>query len=165
MNLIKIGLANPDPTVGAFRSNTERLVQLAGQMSKEGCTIVCFPEQSISGYPVEDLLLWRKFIEGQWEGLVAREKLPTYGVCYEKRTYSAGIPGFVSSVNDVPFGDLIFQFPFGKMAIEVCKDIWSPAGPMRRRSYSGAETIINISASPYRAGVLGTRRELISTRA
>ena len=206
MNLIKIGLANPDPTVGAFRSNTERLVQLAGQMSKEGCTIVCFPEQSISGYPVEDLVLWGKFIEGQWEGLVRfteatwrlntvfvvglaveyesnaynvaavvcqghiiglvpKEKLPTYGVFYEKRTYSAGIPGFVSSVNDVPFGDLIFQFPFGKMAIEVCEDIWSPDGPMRRRSYSGAETIINISASPYRAGVLGTRRELISTRA
>jgi NAD+ synthase (glutamine-hydrolysing) len=206
MKLIKIGLANPDPTVGAFKSNVDKLVELATKMSRENCTIGCFSEQSIPGYPVEDWVLWGKFIEGQWDslvrfaeetqrlptifvvglavqhesnaynvaavvcngriiGLVPKEKLPTYGVFYEKRTYSAGIPGFVGSVNDVPFGDIIFQFPFGKVAVEVCEDIWSPDGPMRRRAYSGAETIINISASPYRAGVVGTRRELISTRA
>lgn len=206
MKLIKIGLANPDVTVGAFDSNTSLLVEYAKKMASQRCTIGCFPEQSIPGYPVEDLVLWGKFINRQWQslvrfaeetrrlgmifvvglaveyesnaynvaavvcdghilGLVPKEKLPTYGVFYEKRTYSAGIPGFVSQVNGMPFGDLIFQFPFGKMAVEVCEDIWSPDGPMRRRCYSGAETIINISASPYRAGVLETRRELISTRA
>lgn len=206
MKLIKIGLANPDPTVGALRSNVDKLIEFATVMSHEHCTIGCFSEQSIPGYPVEDLVLWGKFIKGQWEGLVRfaeetrklntifvvglavehesnaynvaavvcnghilglvpKEKLPTYGVFYEKRTYSAGIPGFVSCVNNVPFGDIIFQFPFGKVAVEVCEDIWSPDGPMRRRAYSGAETIINISASPYRAGVVETRRELISTRA
>lgn len=206
MKLIKIGLANPDPTVGAFRSNVDKLITLAHEISKEQCTIACFSEQSIPGYPVEDLVLWGKFIEGQWTGLVRfaeatrmlttvfvlglavehhanaynvaavvcngrilglvpKEKLPTYGIFYEKRTYAAGIPGFVDAINGVPFGDIIFQFPFGKLGVEVCEDIWSPDGPMRRRAYSGAETIINISASPYRAGILSTRRELISTRA
>src|SRR5688500_13880779 len=36
---------------------------------------------------------------------------------------------------------------------------------MRRRSYAGAEVVVNISASPYRLGVVATRREMIATRA
>ncbi len=35
---------------------------------------------------------------------------------------------------------------------------------MRRRTYSGAEMVINLSASPYRIGVLETRREMLATR-
>ena len=38
------------------------------------------------------------------------------------------------------------------LAVEVCEDVWSPDGPMRRRCYSGAEIVVNVSASPYRAG-------------
>jgi NAD+ synthase (glutamine-hydrolysing) len=35
---------------------------------------------------------------------------------------------------------------------------------MRRRSYSGAEVVVNVSSSPYRVGVVSTRREMLSTR-
>jgi NAD+ synthase (glutamine-hydrolysing) len=43
--------------------------------------------------------------------------------------------------------------------------VWSADGPMRRRAYSGAELVCNLSASPFRVGVEGTRREMIATRA
>ena len=36
---------------------------------------------------------------------------------------------------------------------------------MRRRSYAGAEIVVNLSASPFRLGVVETRREMIATRA
>jgi len=36
---------------------------------------------------------------------------------------------------------------------------------MRRRSYAGAEIVVNVSASPFRLGVVATRREMIATRA
>jgi NAD+ synthase (glutamine-hydrolysing) len=36
---------------------------------------------------------------------------------------------------------------------------------MRRRAYAGAELVCNISASPFRIGIVQTRRELIATRA
>ena len=36
---------------------------------------------------------------------------------------------------------------------------------MRRRCYSGAEIVVNVSASPYRMGVDSTRREMLATRA
>lgn len=102
---------------------------------------------------------------GQIVGLVPKEKLPTYGVFYEGRTFSAGTPWQVRDVNGVPCGDMIFEFPFGTLAAEVCEDVWLPDGPMRRRAYSGAELIVNCSASPWRSGVVDTRKEIIAVRA
>ena len=36
---------------------------------------------------------------------------------------------------------------------------------MRRRCYSGAEIVVNVSTSPYRMGIDSTRREMLATRA
>ena len=94
-----------------------------------------------------------------------KEKLPTYNEFYEARTFSRGAPGLDLDADGVPLGDRIFAFDFGTVAFEVCEDIWSCDGPMRRRCYSGAELVCNISASPFRAAVAGTRREMIATRA
>ena len=98
-------------------------------------------------------------------GVVPKEKLPTYNVFYEARVFARGAPGLVDVVHGVPFGDLVFELDFGTVALEVCEDLWSPDGPMRRRSYAGAEVVLNLSASPYRLGVVATRREMIATRA
>lgn len=102
---------------------------------------------------------------GKVLGIVPKEKLPTYNVFYEARVFARGAPGLVDEVRGVPFGDLVFDFDFGTLALEVCEDLWSPDGPMRRRSYAGAEIILNLSASPFRLGVVATRREMIATRA
>jgi NAD+ synthase (glutamine-hydrolysing) len=102
---------------------------------------------------------------GTIRALTPKEKLPTYNVFYEGRTLSRGVPGALSDVRGVPFGDLIVRFDFGTIAPEVCEDLWSPEGPTRRRTYSGAELVCNVSASPFRLGVMQTRHELIATRA
>jgi NAD+ synthase (glutamine-hydrolysing) len=205
MRLVKIALGSVNPTVGSVRSNTERCVRLAREMAAADVTVGCFPEQVIGGYPAEDLVQWRGFIDAQHAavqrfagetstcstvfvlgcvialrghlynaaavvhagkvvGYVPKEKLPTYNVFYEARTFSRGAPGQRDVVHGVPFGDMVFQFDFGTMGVEVCEDVWSPDGPMRRRCYAGAELIVNISASPYRMGVMGTRREMLATR-
>ncbi|MFP2896754.1 NAD(+) synthase [Corallococcus sp. 4LFB] len=102
---------------------------------------------------------------GKVLGLVPKEKLPTYNVFYEGRTFGHGQPGMAESHRGVPLGDSLFQFDFGTVAPEVCEDIWSADGPMRRRAYSGGELVVNLSASPFRLGFWETRRELIATRA
>ena len=102
---------------------------------------------------------------GKILGIVPKEKLPTYNVFYEARVFARGCPGLLDNVHGVPFGDLVFDFDFATVGLEICEDIWSPDGPMRRRSYAGAEVIINLSASPFRLGVVSTRREMIATRA
>src|SRR5580700_968943 len=200
MKLVRIALANVNSTVGACRSNVDRAVALARAAAADGATLVAMPEQLIGGYPPEDLVQWRAFVDaqrlelerfaretaplgcacalglvvarganlynvaalvhgGQVWGFVPKEKLPLYNVFYEARTLARGAPGLYDTVGGVPFGDLIFELDFGTLALEVCEDGWSPDGPMRRRSCAGAEVVVNLSASPFRLGVLQTRLE------
>ena len=102
---------------------------------------------------------------GKVRGLVPKEKLPTYSIYYEGRTFARGFPHQRDTHRGVPFGDLIFRFDFGVIAPEVCEDAWSAEGPMRRRAYSGAELVLNISGSAFRVGFDETRREMLTTRA
>ena len=120
-----------------------------------GCTVA----HGMHVYSVAALLHRGKIL-----GVVPKEKLPTYNVFYEGRTLSRGHAGMDGVVSGVPFGDLIFSFDFGSVAIEVCEDAWSPDGPMRRRCFAGAEVVLNLSASPFRVGVTETRHEMIATR-
>jgi NAD+ synthase (glutamine-hydrolysing) len=205
MRLIKIGLGNVNPTVGAVRSNVDRVLAQAREMAAGGVTVGCFSEQVVGGYPAEDLIQWRAFLAAQRSelerfaqetvdlptvfvvgvavgaggqifncaavvhggeilGFVPKEKLPTYNVFYEARTFSRGAPGLALDAGGVPLGDYVFAFDFGLLAAEVCEDVWSPDGPMRRRCYSGAELVVNVSSSPFRVGVTSTRREMLATR-
>jgi NAD+ synthase (glutamine-hydrolysing) len=205
MRLVRVGLANVNATVGACTSNVDRAIELARAASAQGVTLVAMPEQVVGGYPPEDLVQWRAFVQSQWtqlhrfaretstfgcasvlglvvargahiynaaalvhggriRGLVPKEKLPLYNVFYEARTLSRGAPGAQDAIEDVPFGDLVFELDFGTIALEVCEDGWSPDGPMRRRCYAGAELVVNVSASPFRVGINETRREMLATR-
>jgi NAD+ synthase (glutamine-hydrolysing) len=206
MRLVRVALASVNSTVGACRSNVDRAIALVREAASDGATIVAMPEQVVGGYPPEDLVQWRAFVEAQqaeihrfaretaslgcasaiglvvargaqiynvaalvhagrvW-GYVPKEKLPLYNVFYEARTLARGAPGLRGSVDGVPFGDLVFELDFGTVALEVCEDGWSADGPMRRRSFAGAELVLNLSASPFRVGVNETRREMIATRA
>jgi NAD+ synthase (glutamine-hydrolysing) len=191
--------------VGACHSNVDRAIEAVHAAAEDRATIVAMPEQVIGGYPPEDLVQWRGFIEsqraelsrfvresaslpcatvlglvvarganlynvaalvhgGRVVGYVPKEKLPLYNVFYEARTLSRGAPGMLETVDGIPFGDLLFDFDFGTVALEVCEDAWSPDGPTRRRCYAGAELVINVSASPFRLGIAETRREMLATR-
>jgi NAD+ synthase (glutamine-hydrolysing) len=206
MRLAKLAVASVSPTVGAVRSNISRAIGIAREMADADVTIAGFPEQVVGGYPPEDLVQWRGFLDGQRVelerfaretsdtptvfvlgvavavggqlfnaaaivhrgrilGFVPKEKLPTYHVFYEARTFSRGGPKLALDAGGVPVGDFIFKFDFGIVATEVCEDAWSPDGPMRRRCYSGAEIVVNVSSSPYRMGIDATRREMLATRA
>ncbi len=205
MRLVEIAMASVKTTVGATRSNVERALSVI-QGAAGHATVIALQEQLLGGYPPEDLVQWRGFVDdqaralrglvaataqsgsvvcvgmvvargdhvyncavvlhrGRLLGVVPKEKLPTYNVFYEQRTFARGAPGLYDEVlGGVPFGDLVFELDFGTLAVEVCEDIWSPDGPMRRRCYSGAELVLNLSASPFRLGVVGTRREMLATR-
>ena len=102
---------------------------------------------------------------GEVIGLSPKEKLPTYAIFYEGRTFAFGSASIADEHKGVPFGDQIYEFDFGIMSTEVCEDLWSPEGPSKRRAYAGSELVVNISGSPYRIGIVQTRRELVATRA
>jgi len=60
---VKIGLAQYDPTIGAFKHNVAQLVRFAGKARDEGCELVIFPELAVCGYPPRDLLEREEFIQ------------------------------------------------------------------------------------------------------
>ena len=69
MRLVSIGLASVNVTVGAFGPNVDRAIRLAGEMAAGGVTVALFQEQLIGGYPPEDLVQWRGFVDHQWHHL------------------------------------------------------------------------------------------------
>ena len=148
-----------------------------------------FPELSLTGYPPEDLLLKTSFLDAARTALreLATEAkdivavvgypeqaedvyntaavladgavvagyrkmyLPNYGVFDEQRYFQSGAEGAIVEVNGVPIG------------ISVCEDIWEPGPPAMSEALAGAQVLVNLSASPYRAGY-GARRERMLTQ-
>jgi NAD+ synthase (glutamine-hydrolysing) len=100
---------------------------------------------------------------GKILGIVPKEHLPSYGVFDERRVFTAGVPGLYREVligdHKVPFGDLVFEFPFGTLATYVCEDTWQPGLPR-----AVCEIVVVPNASPARSGVVATREEMLSTR-
>jgi NAD+ synthase (glutamine-hydrolysing) len=183
-DLLRVALAQINPTVGDIRGNASKISDYIARARDEGAALVVFPELALSGYPPEDLLLKTSFLDAaraalrelaaQTQDIVAvvgypeqaedvyntaavladgdivatyrKMYLPNYGVFDEQRYFQAGAEAAIVEVNGVPIG------------ISVCEDIWEPGPPARSEALAGAQVIVNLSASPYRAGY-GARRE------
>jgi NAD+ synthase (glutamine-hydrolysing) len=66
---LKIALAQIDPTVGDVEGNAELALHWIERARDAGADLVVLPELCISGYPPEDLVLRRDFLEACREGL------------------------------------------------------------------------------------------------
>jgi NAD+ synthase (glutamine-hydrolysing) len=191
MRRLRVALGQINPTVGDFERNVRVIVDAIEGARAQGAALVAFPELAISGYPPEDLLFKPAFIEanlraldevtrasrglsvvvgfvdkrddifnaaavlhdGIRAGVYHKQYLPNYGVFDENRYFQAGTetPVFVA-------GDTTF-------AVNVCEDIWYPAGPTSVQALGGAELVVNINGSPYHVGKARFREQLVSTRA
>ncbi|MEN6384906.1 MAG: NAD(+) synthase, partial [Phycisphaerales bacterium] len=60
--MLKIGLAQINPTVGDFTGNTDKIRQMYVRAKEAGVDLLVFPELAICGYPPEDLLLKIHFL-------------------------------------------------------------------------------------------------------
>lgn len=89
--------------------------------------------------------------KGTVYGIVPKTYLPNYNEFYEKRWFSTSMDTEDSFINfdgeEVPFSQNVFDangFTFG---VEICEDLWTPIPPSTVLSMSGAEIILNLSAS------------------
>ena len=103
-------------------------------------------------------------------GMVPKTFLPNYNEFYEARHFASGenLSTYVTLSNGKQVQvdtDLIFrcrQIPKLKIAVELCEDLWSPNPPSIRHAMSGANVIVNLSASDEVTGKADYRRELVS---
>src|SRR5207247_2067445 len=191
MRRFRVGLGQINPTVGDFEGNVQKIVEAIERARALGCQLVAFPELAVPGYPPEDLLFKPAFIEanlkaldavarasrgltvvvgfvdkrddifnaaavlhdGARAGVYHKQYLPNYGVFDENRYFQAGTDAPVFAMGETTF------------AVNVCEEIWYPAGPTAVQALAGAELVVNINGSPYHAGKARFREQMVATRA
>src|SRR5918996_699918 len=190
-DLLRVALAQINPTVGDIRGNARKISEHTSAAREQGAALVVFPELTISGYPPEDLLLKTSFLDqvgealedlaAQTRGIVAlvgfperaddvynsaavladgevaavyrKMYLPNYGVFDEQRYFQSGSEAGIFELNGIPIG------------VSICEDIWEPGPPAMTEALAGAQVIVNLSASPYRAGYGHARERMLVQRA
>lgn len=193
MKMLRMALAQINTTVGDLDGNRKKITGYIQKAREFQADIVVFPELAVSGYPPEDLLLREQFVrdnlkalaqlvletkditaivgfvdrdknkklynaaaviaQGRLKGVYRKEKLPNYGVFDEKRYFSPGENNPVFSFGKIVFG------------VNICEDIWADDGPHNRQAKAGAQVLINLSSSPYHAGKIKQREDLLKKRA
>jgi NAD+ synthase (glutamine-hydrolysing) len=189
---LRIALAQINPTVGDLEGNSRKISLYINRAKELGADIISFPELALPGYPPEDLLLKPKFIEDNLKtlkelshavnnivavfgfvdkngkylynaaaviynakiyGIYHKMFLPNYGVFDEKRYFEPG---------DKP---LLFNLGKFCFAVNICEDIWHEKGPTKIQAKFGAKLILNINASPYYAGRIREREDIVCKQA
>lgn len=106
--------------------------------------------------------------KGNILGIVPKTYIPNSCEFYEKRWFTP-YRGKEKSVNvlgkEIPFGNLIFKSTLGfTLGVEICEDLWSVIPPSLLLSLSGANIIVNLSASNELVGKDKYRKELVKTQ-
>ena len=106
---------------------------------------------------------------GKIMGIVPKTYLPNYNEFYEQRWFASA-----ESVRDtqyrfcgqtVPLGSrLLFDTGHCTFGVEICEDLWAPVPPSSRLALSGAEIILNLSASNEIIGKSLYTRKLVESQ-
>lgn len=191
--VLRAALAQINVTVGDIDGNLSKIVNTIKRAQAEKARLVIFPELSLSGYPPEDLLLNKEFLNvcnSSISKLSERVSGITaiVGVPLEKKgnIYNAAA---VIGINDKKYEPyckihlpnygvfdekryfapglkpFIYTIDDFRIGVSICEDIWIEKGPIIAQKKAGADLIANISASPFHAGKSRLRDDLVKNRA
>lgn len=189
---MRLALAQLNNSVGDFEGNRRRILEALREAGAHGADMVCFPELCLCGYPPEDLLLKKDFIDECSQALIelAREVGEVVAVVgtldFQEDLFNAAAVlhrGKVAAVYHKHFlpnygvfdenryfaaGEegLVLIMDGMRIGITICEDVWYPGGPLEEEvAFGGAELVINISSSPYQKGKQKERERLLQSRA
>ena len=184
----RVALAQINLTVGDITGNTSRMVECLHQAVEAEADLVAFPELATTGYPPEDLLFKKSFVDANvaaMEQVVAESRgvVVVLGYVQPRETGVANSAAIGYDGRLIDTYDKIFLPNYGvfdeeryfvkggvcpvyevggvRVGINVCEDIWYEAGPSSVQRQAGAELIVNINASPFHAGKSAFRRHSI----
>ena len=187
----RIALAQINTTVGDLDGNAAKIVDYMGQARDLGADVVAFPELAVTGYPPEDLLFKRQFIDDNKVralevAAASTEIVSIFGfVDSDPDVYNAAavandgkVVGVYHKMHLPNYGVFdeeryfeageecaVFVICGVRVGVNVCEDIWQAVGPTVVQRSAGAEVIVNISASPFHSGKTAWRENMLSTRA
>lgn len=187
---ITLGLAQINTHLGDVQANLEKHLEIAGQARQKGADLLVFPELSLTGYVLQDLVssvarrpspedaIFRPLLQ------VSRELDLVVGFVDEDQRHRFFIAAAYLSQGEVvhvhhkvylptyglfdegrffAWGDAIraFDTRFGRVGILICEDFWH-ASPPYLLWLDGAELLLLTSASPGRG--LNQEAQLESAR-
>ncbi len=187
---LRILMAQINPVVGDFAFNETKILEAFEVARRNGANLVTFPELVITGYPPEDLLLKKHFVEANRRSLlrVGRE---TSKICAivgfvdrdaSGRLYNAAavfankkLLGVYRKNNLPNYGvfdekryfaegdkNFIMEIGSARVGLTICEDIWAKESAVYHAEYPGSVALlINISASPYHIGKQKEREALV----
>jgi NAD+ synthase (glutamine-hydrolysing) len=188
---LRLALAQVNGLVGGFKTNAETVKSACAKARKVGADIVLFPELTLTGYPPEDLLLKKSFIENCQKtltkvapytrgltaviGFVEQKGKHLYNsaalLCDGKYVGCARkilLPnyGVFDEKRYFTEGDEPARFSLkgAQIGLTICEDIWEESGPGKTLSRE-VDLLLNISSSPYHKGKGRARRQMIVKRA
>jgi len=192
MPTLRLALAQLNVTVGDLDANRRRVEDAVRQAQAWMADLVLAPELAITGYPPEDLLLRRQFVEDNRRALadlmprvrgvaalVGYVDADASGRLYNAAGLIAGgrlaatyrkqcLPNYGVFDEQRYFtpgtGRLLVELNGVRLGVMICEDLWNP-GPARELAAAGAQVLVNISASPYHAGKLQARERLFAQQA
>jgi NAD+ synthase (glutamine-hydrolysing) len=188
---LRIALAQVNPTVGDIDGNAHLISTWIARAREAGAQLVVFPEQTVTGYPAEDLWLKPHFLAAAGRAvdeiasgiteIVALVGFPerdaaTYnsvavladgrvGAVYRKvllPNYGVFDERRYFEPGDTP---ALIEIAGARVGLTICEDIWYPGPPASVEALAGASLIANPSASPYHRGRGTYRERLVQERA
>ncbi len=189
---VRIGLAQINTTVGDLEGNYKKVLEYLERARAEGVDIIAFPELTLTGYPPEDLIFRRDFLQATRSALEravprVRDIVAIVGFIEESsdRRYNSAavicdgqligvyrkhcLPnyGVFDERRYFQAGESFPIFTDGQLSfgVTICEDLWCANGPITAQARAGAQLIINISASPYEIGKGYHREALLVARA
>ena len=189
--IFRIALAQINPIVGDITTNTSMILDYVQRARKLNVDLVAFPELAITGYPPEDLLFKKSFIQANvvaMNSIVEASEDVAVVVGYVEQdgidlfnSAALGYRGrYIDSYRKIFLpnygvfdeeryfkkGDVcpVYEINGTQVGINICEDIWYPMGPTVLQCGAGAEVIININASPFHAGKRIEREAMLSDR-
>jgi NAD+ synthase (glutamine-hydrolysing) len=188
--VLRIALAQINVTVGDIKGNREKILLWAAKAKRAGADVVAFPELAVSGYPAEDLLLRREFLDDcsksletiarRLTGIVAIVGFPYFsaGARNAAAVVAGGRVFHVYNKMHLPnygvFDEKRYFVPGDKacvirmgsvrLGISICEDLWFE-DVAEAQARAGAQVLVNISSSPYHAGKGIEREDLFRERA
>jgi NAD+ synthase (glutamine-hydrolysing) len=107
---MKIIAAQINPTIGALKANTNKILTSIEQSKRQGVDLVVFSELAICGYPPQDLLFHQSFIaemEGCLETILQASQGITVLVGIARRNVTKGERNLFNSVAVLHHGKLL----------------------------------------------------------